>query len=131
MASEANIQRENLKMHGYSRHQQNCYGWPTRIGFGASMGGWLAAVLWFLLRSAYAGVFVVGFCLGLYLLENWQLHEALREESEKVVELEKQVVGLRSVVNELSLFNSEVEAERRRDARFRGRPTRGSSASSL
>lgn len=81
--------------------------------------------MWLVLRSAYAGVFVVGFCLGLYLLENWQLHEALREEGERVTELEKQIIVLRGTVGELSLMNSELEAERRRAA-FKIRPVRHS-----
>lgn len=112
----------------YSRKQH--HDWVTRIGFGASMGGWLTALLWLILRSAYVGVFVVGFCLGLYLLENWQLQEALQEESMRVTELEKQVVSMRATVNEMSLMVSEMEAEQWRRYE-RARQGRGGSSHSL
>lgn len=111
-------------------HSPYYYSWPTRIGFGVSTGAWLAALMWLVLRNAYAGVFVVGLCLGLFMLENWQLHEAVREETERVTELEKQIIVLRGTVGELSLMNSELEAEHRRAA-FRARPVRHPSASSL
>lgn len=117
-------------MYRSDHHNPYYYSWPTRIGFGVSTGAWLAALMWLVLRNAYAGVFVVGLCLGLYMLENWQLHEAVREETERVTELEKQIIVLRDTVGELSLMNSELEAEHRRAA-FRCRPVRHSSASSL
>ena len=104
--------------------------WTTRIGFGSSVGAWLAALLWLILRSAFAGVFIVGLCLGLYILENWRLVEALQEESSRVTELEKQVVALRASMNEMSLMTSEMEAEQwRRYDRSKGR--RGARGTSL
>jgi len=105
--------------------------WPTRVGFGVSMGGWLAAFMWLILRSAYVGVFVVGFCLGLYLLENWQLKDAVQEMEMTVVELEKDVISMRAVLNEMSLMNAENEAEKWRQYKKDLKNSRSRSSSSL
>ena len=107
------------------------YAWPTRVGFGLSMGGWLAALMWLILRSAYVGVFVVGFCLGLYLLENWQLKDAVQEMETTVVELEKDVISMRAVLNEMSLMNAENQAEKWRQYRKGLKQSRSLSSSSL
>ena len=107
------------------------YSWPTRIGFAGSLGGWLAAFMWLILRSAFAGVFVVGFCLGLYLLENWQLKDAVQEMELSVTELEKDVISMRAVLNEMSLINAENEAEKWRQYKKGLKQSRSMSSSSL
>lgn len=95
------------------------------------MGGWLAAFMWLILRSAYVGVFVVGFCLGLYLLENWQLKDAVQEMEMTVLDLEKDVISMRAVLNEMSLMNAENEAEKWRQYKKDLKHSRSRSSSSL
>lgn len=87
--------------------------------------------MWLILRSAYVGVFVVGFCLGLYLLENWQLKDAVQEMEMTVVELEKDVISMRAVLNEMSLMNAENEAEKWRQYKKGLKHSRSGSSSSL
>jgi hypothetical protein len=106
------------------------YDWPTRIGFGVSIGAWLTGLLWMVLRSPLLAVFVTGVALGLYILENCWLSEVARARADGIVELEKQVVSLRSTIHEMSLRTRGLEVEHRRAA-FRNRLTRGLSVSSL
>ena len=87
--------------------------------------------MWLILRSAFAGVFVVGFCLGLYLLENWQLKDAVQEMELSVTELEKDVISMRAVLNEMSLINAENEAEKWRQYKKGLKQSRSMSSSSL
>jgi len=65
-----------------------------------------------------------------YMIENWSLKAEVHELQEGTVELEKQMVVLRTAVHELSLANSELEVECRR-ALFRRGLTRGGSCNSL
>jgi hypothetical protein len=106
------------------------YGWPTRIGFGVSIGAWLTGLLWMVLRSPLLAVFLTGVALGLCILENCWLSEVTRARADEIAELEKQVVVLRSTIHGMSLYNHGLEAEHRRAA-FRGRLSRGLSVSSL
>jgi len=85
----------------------------TRIGFGISTGAWLAGLLWMTTRNGFVGVFIIGACLGVYMLENWSLMERIRDKDSEIWELQKQVVALRSVVRELSLANEKLEREKR------------------
>lgn len=102
----------------------------TRIGFSACVAMWVTGLLWLVTRNALAGVFVMGGVVGLYMIENWALKAEVRELRDGGMELEKQVVVLRSTIHELSLVNSELEVECRR-AIFRKGLTRGGSCSSL
>ena len=86
--------------------------------FASCLGMWLSGMLWLMTRNPWVGVFVVGFCLGLFLLENWALDEELRRSRENVIDLEKQVVGLRSIVSKMVLGTATMEVESRR-SKFR------------
>ncbi len=85
----------------------------TRIGFGISVGAWIAGLLWMTVQNGYVSVFIIGACLGLYMLENWSLMERIRDKDSEIWELQKQVVGLRSVTRELGLANETLEREKR------------------
>lgn len=89
------------------------HGVVTRISFGISVGAWIAGLLWMTTRNGFVGVFIIGACLGLYMLENWSLMERIREKDNEIWELQKQVVDLRSVTRELGLANEMLEREKR------------------
>ena len=103
---------------------------PTRIGFSACVAIWVTGLLWLVTRNALVGVFILGGCVGLYMIENWSLKAEVTELQGGMVELEKQVVVLRSTIHEMSLVNSELEVECRR-ALFRKGLSRGGSCNSL
>jgi hypothetical protein len=106
------------------------HGAVTRISFGISVGAWLAGLLWMTVQNAYVSVFIIGACLGVYMLENWSLMEQIREKDGEIWELQKQVVGLRSVTRELGLANEVLEREKR-IIRARNLPRRMDSTGSL
>ena len=89
-------------------------GWGTRIGFSACVGVWTTGLLWLVTRNALAAVFIMGAVLGLYMVENWGLKSEVREMEGSVVELEKQVVALRTSMHEMCRTNADLEAEGRR-----------------
>ena len=131
---QADEQRHNHYYSTASCHHpgrtEGRYGWPTRIGFGVSIGAWLTGLLWMVLRSPLLAVFLTGVALGLCILENCWLSEVTRARADEIVELEKQVVVLKSTIHGMSLYNHGLEVEHRRAA-FRGRLSRGHSVSSL
>lgn len=98
-------------------------GLATKIGFGACFGVWTTSVLYFLTRNVWASVFVLGVCLGVYVLRSWALFEEVMALRGDVAELEKQVVYMRATISELSLMAGGYEAEMKR-VRNRARPSR-------
>ena len=78
-------------------------------------GMWLSGLLWLLTKNQWVGVFAAGFSLGLYMLENWALDEELKKSYENVIDLEKQIVGLRSTISKMVLGSAAMEVEMRRD----------------
>ena len=105
-------------------------GVTTRIGFSACVAAWVTGLLWLVTQNALVGVFILGGCVGLYMIENWSLKAEVTELQAGTAELEKQVVVLRTAIHELSLANSELEVECRR-AMFRRGLSRGGSCNSL
>ena len=74
----------------------------TRICMASSFGGWGAALLWMIVGNPWVGVFAVAVALGLYLLENGVLQGRLEAARADVVDLEKQVVGLRTTIHRMA-----------------------------
>ena len=60
-------------------------------------------MLWLIARNPWAGVFAVGFCLALYMMENWGLYGEIRNQQDNILDLEKQIVALRSTIGKLAL----------------------------
>lgn len=93
------------------------------VGFGAMMGGLLRLVV----VEPWVGVHVTGAAMAWFMADasgRCDENEALRGE---IVELEKQVVVLKSAMHEMAKMQSEMETKYRR-ARFQeGRPLSTSS----
>jgi hypothetical protein len=83
--------------------------------FAGCVGACLSGMLWLLTWNQWIGVFVVGFVAGLFMLENWALEEEMKKSNEYVIDLEKQIVGLRSTISKMVLGSAAMEVERRRD----------------
>ena len=98
----------------------------VRICMAVSFGAWLAMSLWLVVQSPWMAVFCAGTGLGLALLECSRLRECQRSQEENAVELEKQVVALRTTLAQAVWHEEGVEHVR---ARFRYRHRPGSSSS--
>lgn len=68
----------------------------------ASFGLWVSGMLWLVVWNAWVGVFATGTALGLCVLENVTLAEWLETTRSENVELEKQVVSLRTTIDQLA-----------------------------
>ena len=101
----------------------------TRACIALSTGVWLASLLYVVVRNPWAGVLACGSVLGFVLCEWWSTVCELRDRQEEVVELEKQVVVLKSAMQEMAVLDSVSEGRMRR-AQFRA-AGRALSASSL
>jgi hypothetical protein len=90
----------------------------TRACISVSVGVWVSAALYLVVRNPWYGVLACGVGLGHVLCEWWAAADEARERGEEVVELEKQVVALRSTMREMALLDPASEAQIRR-AKFR------------
>ena len=89
----------------------------TRACISLSFGAWLAGMLYLVVQSPWVGVLACGCALGYALCEWWTATCDLQERQEEVAELEKQVVVLKSAMQEMAVLDSVCEA-RTRKARF-------------
>ncbi len=67
------------------------YNWTTYTGFAASIGLWTTALLWLVTRCVWVSVFILGACLGIYLLQNWMLSDEVRQLETRVAELQAEM----------------------------------------
>ena len=81
----------------------------TRTCISVSVWVWVSAALYLVVRNPWYGVLACGVALGHALCEWWAAADEARERGEEVVELEKQVVALRSTMREMAVMNSELE----------------------
>ncbi len=102
----------------------------TRTCISVSVGVWLSAALYLVVRNPWYGVLACGVALGHVLCEWWAAADEARDRREEVCELEKQVVALRSTMQEMALLDAVSEARIRR-AKFRTGLGRTLSARSL
>jgi hypothetical protein len=93
-----------------------------------SFGLWVSGMLWLVVWNAWVGVFATGTALGLCVLENATLAEWLEMTRSETEELEKQVVSLRTTIDQMARDQTIERLEHHRSA-FRAR--RSSSACSL
>lgn len=75
--------------------------------------GGLTGLLWAVSRVPWVGVFAMGVGLGVYMLKCWGLMDALENAEKDRVELEKQVVALRTTVDNMARARLEMEVDRR------------------
>ena len=90
----------------------------ARTCISVSVGVWLSGALYVVVRNPWYGVLACGVALGHVLCEWWAAADEARERREEVCELEKQVVALRSTMQEMALLDAVSEARIRR-AKFR------------
>ncbi len=102
----------------------------TRTCISVSVGVWLSAALYLVVRNPWFGVLACGVALGHVLCEWWAAADEARDRREEVAELEKQVVALRSAMQEMATLDSTCEARMRR-VKFRSGLSRTLSARSL
>lgn len=102
----------------------------TRAGISLSVGAWLAGALFVVVEWPWVGVLACGTVLGYVLCEWWAAMAELRDRQQEVVELEKQVVVLKSAMQEMATLDSVCEARNRR-AKFRASRDRWPSTHSL
>jgi hypothetical protein len=99
----------------------------VRTCMAVSFGAWLALCLWLITASPWAGVFAAGTGLGMMLVECSNLQECKTSLEADVMELEKQVVALRTTLARVMRQGDESVEDAR--ARFRHRSRPGSSES--
>ena len=101
----------------------------TRMCMATSFGLWVSGMLWLVVWSAWIGVFATGTALGLCVLENATLAEWVETTRSENGELEKQVVSLRTTIDQLAREQTIERVEQHRAA-FR-RMRRPASTNSL
>lgn len=99
----------------------------VRTCMAVSFGAWLALCLWLITASPWAGVFAAGTGLGMMLVECSNLQACKTSLEADVMELEKQVVALRTTLARVIRREESVAEDAR--ARFRYRARQGSSSS--
>ena len=78
----------------------------TRFLFACCVGSCLTGILWLIARNPWAGVFTVGFCIGIIVMDNCGLNKEIRDISAYTMDLEKQIVALRSTIHNISIYQS-------------------------
>jgi hypothetical protein len=71
-------------------------GWFTHFSIATCFGVWTTALLWLVTRSAWASVFVLGACLGMYMLQKCILDDELRELQDEARRLRTRVAVLQA-----------------------------------
>ena len=95
------------------KHEKSNFGWGVRAVFGVCVGLAMTGLLWLVVRNAWVGVFVLGVCLGVSMIENWGLVEETRGLRYDLENRERDVLGLR--VRMAGMINmSEMEYRRAR-----------------
>ena len=106
------------------------FSWVTRICVTWLAAVALTALLFLMTNNPWASVFACGVGLGWLLLDYGLTLEALRARQMDIVELEKQIVVMRTALHDMSGTITELEASHR-IACLRPRVTRQLSSSSL
>ena len=85
--------------------QKEYYNWPTRLGITVSFGAWSTGLLWLITRNAWAGVLILGLCLGFKVMQNCMLadeiHKLNTEKGMELHQLEDENQRLKMMVVEL------------------------------
>ncbi len=63
-------------------------------------------MLWLITRNPWVGVFSVGFCIGITIMKYLGLTEEIRDLRSYTLDLEKQIVALRSTIHNISIHSS-------------------------
>jgi hypothetical protein len=90
------------------------------------LGGGVTGLLRLVTLNPWLGVFVTACTTMWFLAEAWDMWNECESKKEDVAELEKQVVVLKSAMQEMALMNSELEVVNRRLG-FRNRSRSSSS----
>ena len=104
--------------------------WMTRIGVTWCVAAGLTGGLYLVTHNPWASVFACGAALGWVLLDHCQMCEEEQRRRAEVAELEKQVVSLRSTMQEMAVMHEEQESGAQRvRSRRRGLTSSRSSGS--
>jgi hypothetical protein len=79
--------------------------------FSLFISTWLTGTLWLISQVPWLGVFAMGVCIGMYMLENWRMKEEAQSLQENICELEKQIVVLKTVLNDMARSKRKNEPE--------------------
>jgi hypothetical protein len=85
--------------------------WVTRIGLTCGMAVTLTALLYLVTHNPWASVFACAAGMGWVLLDYCQVCAEERARCDEVVELEKQVVVLRSTLQEMAVMHETLESQ--------------------
>jgi hypothetical protein len=83
--------------------------------FAGIFGAWLSGMMLLVTNHPWASVFVVGVCLGLYMMENWDLNDELDKMQNEICQHEKHIVGMQYTINKLTEKVGEMRVEYTRD----------------
>lgn len=73
-----------------------------RCAFALSIGAATTLVLFLVVGNSWVAVFLIGSCLGFLVSDNWELRGCVDSVRSDEVELEKQVISLRSTMSEMA-----------------------------
>ena len=90
--------------------------WSTTICFSISMGAWITAALWLIVREPWACVFGATACVGWLLMDCMHMAGDMQAQLEEIMELEKQVCVLRSRLSDMVREEAGLEVGRKRAA---------------
>ena len=90
--------------------------WNTTICFSISMGVWITAALWLIVRQPWTSVFGVGMYAGWLIMDCMYMAGDKQAQLEEIIELEKQVCVLRSRLSDMVREEAGLEVGRRRAA---------------
>ena len=109
--------------------------WVTRIALTWCMGAGLTGLLFLVTHNPWASVFACGAGVGWLLLDLCETSSEARDRRDEVAELEKQVIVLRSAMQDMAVMHDELETRvdtaAYKRAGFRRRGVHSQSSSSL
>ena len=88
--------------------------WSTTVCLSLSMGVWMTGALWLIVREPWVCVFGMGMYEGWLLMDCMHLAGEKQAQLEEIMELEKQVIVLRSRLSEMVSENCSLEVRHRR-----------------
>jgi dolichyl-phosphate-mannose--protein O-mannosyl transferase len=84
--------------------------------FACFFGAWMSETLLLLVTSnQWIGVFGVSICLGLCVLENWDLYDELNRMNDELVQHGKQITGMQYIIQKTTSRVSEMKVEHTRE----------------
>ena len=81
--------------------------WQARLSVACCAGVWITAALWMTTGNPWCSVFACAAAVGWLQFDNWATVGECHARQETIMELEKQVVALRTTMHDMAATSSE------------------------